>query len=215
MRLDRIVHRFPSFYEWKLDMLKAVKKSIYRILFIDKKVERLRRHLQARDAEVAAKYLTNQRVLEVGCGRGGFIAGLVRGRGCRCVGIDAADEMIEAAARENPGPEYYVMDGADLKFEDKSFDVVLFNYVLHHVENLDRTLMEAKRVGKKIVLYESCACKAPLSKPLSKLYWKLVDGGYQYLTLDEWEQRFQLPVLDEIEGSGVVRYGMCVLGRSE
>jgi ubiquinone/menaquinone biosynthesis C-methylase UbiE len=196
-------------------MLKTVKKSAYRILFIDKKVEQLRRHIQERNAEVIAKYLTDKYVLEVGCGRGSFIAGLARGHGCRCVGVDVSDEMIKAAARENPGPEYYVMDSTDLKFEDKSFDVVLFNYVLHHVENLDQTLAEAKRVGKKIIFYESCACKKQPSRQLSKLYWKLTDGGYEYLSLDEWKRRFQLPVLDEIEGSGLVRYGMCVLGEAD
>lgn len=123
--------------------------------------------------------------------------------------------MINAAIRRSPGYEYYVMDSADLKLADQSFDVVLFVYVLHHVKKLDETLAEAKRVGKNIIFYESCACKAPPAKQLSKWYWKLTDGGYEYLTLDEWKKRFQLPVLDKIEGSGLVRYGMCVLGEEE
>lgn len=213
--MDAMVHRFPGFYAWKLDMLKTVKKIVYHLLFIDKKIDQLHRYIESRDAELIAKYLTGKKVLEVGCGRGNFIATLARDRRCRCVGIDASGEMIKAATKRNPGPEYHVMDGADLKFADQSFDVVLFVYVLHHVKELDKTLAEGKRVGKKIIFYESCACKTSPAKQLSKWYWKLTDGGYEYLTLDEWKQRFQLPVLDEIEGAGLVRYGMCVLGEPE
>lgn len=215
MRMDVVVHRFPGFYAWKLEMLKMVKTGIYRLLFIDRKVERLHQYIEARNAELIAKYLTGKRVLEIGCGQGSFIASLARNRGCQCVGVDASGEMIEAASKRNPGPEYRVMDGADLKFPDQSFDVVLFVYVLHHVEKLDETIAEAKRVGRKVIFYESCACKRPPARQLSKWYWKLTDGGYEYLTLDEWKARFRLPVLDQIEGSGLVRYGMCVLGEGE
>lgn len=123
--------------------------------------------------------------------------------------------MIRAAQVDNPGPTYLVMDSTALDFEDKSFDIILFNYVLHHVEDLDKTLAEAKRVGKRIIFYESCACKRQPAKSLSKFYWRFTDGGYRYLTLDEWKERFQLPVLAEIEGAGFVRYGMCVLGEAD
>lgn len=215
MRLDVVIHRFPDFYEWKLELLKTVKKGIYHLLLIDKKIDQLHRYIEDKNAELIAKYLTGKSVLEVGCGQGRFIASLARDRGCHCVGIDASEEMIKVAARRNPGPEYHVMDSADLKFPDQAFDVVLFEYVLHHVKRLDETIEEAKRVGKKIVFYESCACKAAPAKQLSKWYWKLTDGGYEYLTLDEWKKRFRLPVLDEIEGAGVVRYGMCVLGEPD
>lgn len=210
-----MVHHFPGFYEWKLEMLKAIKKAAYHLLFIDKKVDQLHHYIESRNADLIGRYLTGKRVLEVGCGRGSFIADLARNRGCRCVGIDASEEMIKAATRQNPGPEYHVMDSADLDFPDQSFDVVVFVYVLHHVRNLDKTLAEAKRVGRKIIFYESCACKRSPAKQLSKWYWKLTDGGYEYLTLDEWKKRFGLPVLDEIEGAGLVRYGMCVLGEPE
>lgn len=212
--MDAMVHRSPGFYAWKLEMLKMVKGSIYHLLRVDKKIDRLHHYIDARNAHLIAKYLTGKNVLEIGCGQGRFIATLARDRGCHCVGIDASAEMIDVAARRSPGPEYRVMDSANLEFPDQAFDVVLFEYVLHHVEKLDKTIAEAKRVGKKIIFYESCACKAPPAKQLSKWYWKLTDGGYEYLTLDEWKERFQLPVLDEIEGAGLVRYGMCVLGEA-
>jgi ubiquinone/menaquinone biosynthesis C-methylase UbiE len=99
----------------------------------------------------------------------------------------------------------------DLKFKDKEFDIVAFNYVLHHSSNLEMTIAEAKRVAKIIVF---CECRAWERQPLkafSKAYWKLTDGGCNYLSLDEWKRRFALPVLDEMRGNGLVRYRMCVL----
>lgn len=215
MRLDEIVHKFPGFYEWKLKALKVVKKSVYRLFLIDKKVAQLHGRISAENDTLRYKYFPNKTVLEIGCGRGGSIAFLENTIGCKCVGVDVSEEMISAARSDNPGPDYQVMDSAYLEFEDKSFDIVLFNYVLHHVENLDKTISEAKRVGKKIVFYESCACKSQPAKILSQLYWRITDGGYRYLTLDEWKKKFQLPVLAEIEGAGLVRYGMCVLGAAE
>lgn len=214
MRIDTIVHKFPRFYEWKLDALNVVKTSIYHLLLIDKKVAQLRNRIEAQNSALQHQYLADKSILEIGCGRGGSIASL-ESFGCKCVAIDVSEEMIRAARVDNPGPTYLVMDGADLKFLDNSFDVILFNYVLHHVEHLDRTIAEAKRVGKRIIFYESCACRNQPSKSLSKFYWRFTDGGYRYLTLDEWKKRFQLPVLAEIEGAGFVRYGMCVLGEAD
>lgn len=74
MRIDKIVHKFPSFYEWKLDALKLVKSGAYRLLLIDKKVSQLRSRITAENTALTHKYLTNKSILEIGCGRGGSIA---------------------------------------------------------------------------------------------------------------------------------------------
>jgi hypothetical protein len=87
---------------------------------------------------------------------------------------------------------------------------VIFNYVLHHVEDLDGTIREAKRVGKNILVYESCAFDMVPLRYLSNLYWKIVDGGYEYRSLRDWKRKFDMDVIEEIEGTGLVRYGMCL-----
>ena len=211
MRLDLVVHRLPRFYQWKLDAISAIKKTIYSVFFVGQKIDRQRKAIQNRNNELIAKYVAGKSVLEIGCGRGSLLATLAKDRACRCVGVDLSSEMIDYARKNNPGPAYHVMDSSHLSFPDKHFDVVVFNYVLHHVKELDRTIAEAKRVGKAIVFYESCAWEGQPFKTLSKLYWKVTDGGYEYLTLNEWKRRFQVPVIDEIQGSGLVRYGMCIL----
>src|SRR5215471_7878199 len=202
MRLDSIVHSLPRFYQWKLDALSLIKRAVYRVCFMDGKIARQHQTIQQKNDELIAKYVAGKSVLEVGCGRGSLLGSLERKHGCRCVGIDLSSEMINYAKNNNPGPTYEVMNSSRLRFPDHHFDVVLFNYVLHHVEDLDRTISEAKRVGKTIILYESCLWENEPFKTVSKLYWKITDGGHEYLTLDEWKRRFQLAALDEIKGSG-------------
>jgi len=211
MRLDLVVHRLPRFYQWKLDVISRIKKTLYRALLINQKIDLQRKNIEIKNNELIGKYVAGRSVLEIGCGRGSLLGTLSKDRRCRCVGVDLSSEMIDYAMKNNPGPTYQVMDSSRLSFPDQHFDVVLFNYVLHHVKELDRTIAEAKRVGKTIVFYESCAWANQPFKTISRLYWKVTDGGYEYLSLNEWKRRFQLPVLDEIEGSGLVRYGMCVL----
>jgi ubiquinone/menaquinone biosynthesis C-methylase UbiE len=205
------VHSQPRFYQWKLGALNVLKSLFYRVLFINDSVNEQRRAIQERNTELLAKHLTGKRVLEIGCGRGSFLASLSERYGCRCVGVDVAAEMIEYAREHNPGPEYHALDSAKLPFADREFDVVVFNYVLHHLARLDDTIAEAKRVARAVVFYESCPWGSEPFKGLARFYWKTTDGGFQYLTLTEWKERFALPVLDEIEGTGFVRYGMGVL----
>ena len=211
MRLDRLIHSNPRFYAWKLRAIANAKSALYKALFIEDEVSRLRRELSARNQSLIRQHLAGKRVLEIGCGAGSFLASLYKDYGCSCVGIDASQEMIKSARQANPGPTYQVMDSSKLDFGDDAFDVIVFNYVLHHVRQLTATIAEAKRVGAKIVFYECCAWERQPAKSISRLYWKLTDGGFQYLTLDEWKTRFAAPVLDEIRGKGLVRYGMCVL----
>jgi ubiquinone/menaquinone biosynthesis C-methylase UbiE len=213
MRLDQVVHGVPWLYEWKLRALAHIKAALYRLLRLNDKVAQQRKMIESRNRELIAKHVTGKSVLEIGCGTGSLLASLAT-RGCRCVGIDVSPEMITAARKNNPGPDYQIMDSAQLRFPDGSFDVVLFNYVLHHIRDLNKTIAEAKRVGETIIFYECCAWKKQPFKTISRLYWKVTDGGYEYLTFDEWKQRFKLVVVDEIEGSGLVRYGMGVLTRA-
>lgn len=210
MRLDRFVHSRPEIYHWKLRALNVAKRTVYRLLFLDEKVRDLRKEIERRNRELIDRHVAGNKVLEIGCGQGSLLSALMKEKNCHCVGVDISEAMIEYARANNPGPQYMVMDGWNLEFGAKQFDVVLFNYVLHHVRDPDQVIAEAKRVGKTIVLYESCAWEKQPFKALSRAYWKITDGGFQYLSLDEWKERFALPVLDEIRGDGLVRYGMCV-----
>jgi len=208
MSFDKIVHSKPEFYTKKLDLISASKRFVYKLLLIDSHITRQREEIARRNREMIDKYLTGKKVLEVGCGRGSFLASLIKKNGCFCHGVDISAEMIAFAKEHNPGPTYSVIDSAELPFAGNEFDFVIFTYVLHHVDDLERTIAEAKRVGRHVIIYESCSFEHQPLKALSNLYWKAVDGGMWYKSLPEWKKLFSVPVVEEIKGSGLVRYGM-------
>lgn len=210
MSFDKIVHSKPEFYTKKLDFISSTKRLIYKLLLIDSHVTQQRQEIDRRNRAMIDTYLTGKRVLEVGCGRGSFLASLARKNGCICHGVDISPEMIAFAKEHNPGPTYSVINSADLPFADNEFDFVIFTYVLHHVDDLHATIREAKRVSRHVIIYESCAFEHQPLKALSRFYWKAVDGGHWYQSLPEWKKLFGVRVVEEIKGTGLVRYGMCL-----
>jgi len=207
---DKIVHSRPEFYRKKLDVISASKQVLYKLFFIDRHITQQRELIARRNHELLAEYLKGRKVLEVGCGQGSFLASLGHKHGCECYGVDISREMVDYAKVHNPGPTYSVIDSAKLPFAENEFDYVIFTYVLHHVDDLERTISEAKRVSRHVIIYESCSYDMQPLKALSNLYWKTVDGGMHYKSLAEWKALFGGRVAAEIRGRGLVRYGMCI-----
>ena len=92
--------------------------------------------------------LRPRRVLEVGCGTGGFAARLV-GAGLDVVAVDQSERMVELTRRL--GVDAQVGDVQDLPFADGAFDVAVANFMLYHVPDLDRGLAELARVARALV----------------------------------------------------------------
>jgi SAM-dependent methyltransferase len=84
-----------------------------------------------------------RRVLDVGAGRG-ELAERIRDAGIEVVALDQSARMVELA-RER-GVEAVVGDVQALPFEDAAFDVVVANFMLYHVPDVDRALIEIVRV---------------------------------------------------------------------
>lgn len=82
-----------------------------------------------------------RRVLDAGCGNG-ELAALVTVSEVVCVDLSSA--AVEAAAAR--GLDAQVADVQSLPFADGEFDVVLANWMLYHVSDLDRGIMEILRV---------------------------------------------------------------------
>ena len=88
----------------------------------------------------------DERVLDVGCGNGLYLAELER-RGHRghVFGADLSAGMLEAA-RSRAGAELLLGDAQALPFTDDSFDRVLAMHMLYHVPDRDLAVSEMARV---------------------------------------------------------------------
>jgi SAM-dependent methyltransferase len=85
------------------------------------------------------------RILDVGCGDGGFCA-LAAERGAQVSGVDADAAAVARAARLMPGADLRVGLMEALPWADGSFDAVTSFNALQYASDLDLALAEALRV---------------------------------------------------------------------
>ena len=116
-------------------------------------------------------------------------------------GIDISEGMLELGRKKiaklllNNKIQLIHGDSEAIKFPDESFDAVSVAFGVWNFENLEKGLMEMKRVlrgGGRVVILEFSKPKPRLLKPLFNLYMKIVAPGiaswlstnkeaYQYL----------------------------------
>jgi SAM-dependent methyltransferase len=109
-----------------------------------------------------------RRMLDAGCGTG-EIAALVAAP--EVVGIDRSPAAVEAARAR--GLDARVADVKSLPFRDGEFDVVLANWMLYHLPDLDRGLAEIARVLRPQGRFVGCYNGAGHMSEL----WSVVDPG--------------------------------------
>ncbi len=134
-------------------------------------------------------------VLDVGCGAGQTSCYIAKKYGCRVVGVDVKERMIERSKEraESEGVEdmveFRVADAQDLPFDDDVFDAVITESVTAFPEDKQRAVKEYARVTKPggyVGLNESTWLKVP--PPPEMIEWVSQDLGAQVkpLTPDEW-----------------------------
>jgi arsenite methyltransferase len=93
-------------------------------------------------------------VLNVGCGIGISSAYIAKKHGCRVMGVDISEKMIEWSHKRahqeqvEDKVEFRVADILDLPFEDDRFDSVLVESVIAFVEDKARAIRECVRVTR-------------------------------------------------------------------
>lgn len=107
--------------------------------------ERLKRRQQVFAAQVTA----GMNVLELGCGSGDFTKTLA-GIRARITAVDISPNLIECARKKVPNANvtFKVENAYDLNYADGSFDAVIGNSILHHLE-MDQAFREIRRVLKR------------------------------------------------------------------
>lgn len=168
------IYNFPLLYKLKIDILNKINN-------LDLNFNKL---------------IKNKKVLDIGCGsyQTRYDINLPRVR----VGIDPSKNAIEAANKLYPNCKHLVGSADDLPFSNKSFDVSLLLYVLHHIprNRWGKVLKEAVRVTKnKIIIFDHVRNDNFVLAFLQMLYWNIIDGGDYYATEPEWKlllERFDI-----------------------
>lgn len=87
-----------------------------------------------------------KKIIDIGCGEG-FKTQWMAKEG-EAVGIDISEENISFARKKYSGVDYRVMDAEYLEFEDGYFDRAYCLDVMEHVDNLEKVIIEIRRVLK-------------------------------------------------------------------
>lgn len=113
-------------------------------------------------------------ILEVGPGRGELAERMARELDARVVGVDQSERMV--ALTQQRGVEAVVGDVQDLPFRDGIFDCAVAAWMLYHVPNLNRALLELRRVlrphGRLVAVTNSVDSQREL--------WDLIGYERQY-----------------------------------
>jgi SAM-dependent methyltransferase len=101
---------------------------------------------ERRRALLLAEARPGERVLDLGCGAGRFVAALAEA-GADPVGVELAEGALERARRNVPGADLRLMEDG-IPLEDSSVDLVWCSEVLEHVPDTAGLLSELRRVLK-------------------------------------------------------------------
>jgi SAM-dependent methyltransferase len=146
-----------------------------------------------RDAKIGvSEYIDNRHVLDVGCGptlRSDYREYNPEAA-ASVTGVDVSIPFVLAARRTHPEPKYsFAVASIDhIPFPDKTFDTTIASFVIHHVPGSAKDILtELQRITRHvIVIYDHIRSCNVLTGAIQRSYWKLCDGGCNYLTGDEW-----------------------------
>lgn len=140
--------------------------------------------------------LSEQSILEVGCGDGSNLSMLVSigatpGNLC---GLDLVPERISAAKSGNPSMDFQVGNAEDLPYESSSFDLVLLFTVFSSVsESISRNVADevsrVLRVGGAVLFYDtrypnpSNPYTRPVSRTALERYFPEFEADIRTITL--------------------------------
>jgi SAM-dependent methyltransferase len=157
--------------------------SLHESLVHGRRIHCLERHLLALIPERAD-------VIDVGSGDGQLLARIAESRpDCTMRGLDV---LIRLRAHERILP----FDGRHIPIHDKGTDVVMFIDVLHHTDDPEVLLREARRVARRMIIVKDHSCDGAFARPtLRFMDWvgnahHGVALPYNYWTSEQWKQAF-------------------------
>ena len=154
--------------------------------------------------EIARHIPNAYEILDVGCGNG-FIAHHLAGLlGSYVLGIDVEGKP-EAPIN------FRSYDRKHFPASDRSFEAVLFCYVLHHAQDLDSILSEVKRVLRDdglVVVYEDLPATwwDRFVCGIHNRQWQGRTGKCRFRNEDEWRKTFQTAGFEIVQQRALSRW---------
>jgi len=123
----------------------------------------------------------SSKLLDVGCGDG-YLENRLGNHNFDITGLDVSKECISQARDNFPDSHYFVSDACEsFRFNDNTFDVVVSNGLLEHVEKPSNVVKECLRVCKGV-----CIIGTPNAYHFDLYYGtqkhSLSDSVFQYYT---------------------------------
>ncbi|WP_018655602.1 class I SAM-dependent methyltransferase [Actinomadura flavalba] len=133
--------------------------AAYWVKVIRERHDRYRTELTDRAVLEAVGPCIGRDVLDAGCGEG-YLARELAGRGARVTGVDAAQNLVDAAAAvpvPGPGTAEFERASVDaLPYGDDAFDLVVCNHLFSHLPEPEHAIAEFGRVlrpgGRLVIL---------------------------------------------------------------
>lgn len=177
--MDRIFD-FPFAYRAKVSLVKLLVRPVSAALIRNKFDE---------DAVILSAVADGMRVFEMGAGDGNGLRLLSRaGRSVAYFGSDFNSRMVEFCREHYPQASWENYSGGAYAHADRSFDLCIIRHVLHHIpsrSDIVETVREALRMAKVVLLLEPLQSENIVLKKIKSIYWRVTDGGANYMTLDE------------------------------
>ena len=95
---------------------------------------------------------TNARVLDLGCGDGDLLHYLIQQKNCHGTGIEIDEKAIYKCVQKGLTVSHADIDTGLEDFSNGRFDYVVLNESLQQVLHPKRVILEALRVGKKVIV---------------------------------------------------------------
>jgi SAM-dependent methyltransferase len=93
---------------------------------------------------------TPRRILDYGCGRGGWIPFLSKiFPDAEIVGVDISRRALERARERFPAPTFRLIEGGAAPIKNEAFDLVFSYHVLEHVSDLEETVADMARAARR------------------------------------------------------------------
>lgn len=101
--------------------------------------------------ELLDNYISGNKILDAGCGGGGYVSYLQK-KGFDCIGIDNFQDFVDFANKKASKGSVFHANITSLPFPDKSFDTTYCFDVLEHVDDYVSLSELARVTSKRIII---------------------------------------------------------------